>query len=387
MNVKKIDLPVSGVVFWPVGNGDSSSIVVDTNHIIQMDLRHPEGASEQDDPHTPMVDQLIEVLPTKDGKPYLSVFALSHADQDHCLGFEDLLDRVTIGEIWHTPRVFREYAKDLCDDAKAFRKEAKRRVSETVKNGAQTPAGDRVRIIGYDDLLNEDDYKGFPEEKLTIPGNSFDEIDGETLSDQFRAFVHAPFKDDSAGERNETSLALQITLKHDEQELRALLMGDLSYPTIRRMFDETDDSGDVAWNILLGPHHCSKSVMYWKGEDEEEESLKQDILDDLSSAAKDPGYVVVSSDPIPSSNKAGDNPPHFKAKSRYEEIAPDGFLCTQEHGSHDEPDPIVFDLGEADLLRGETEENEEGENKIAAAVSTARGTEEPPAKHVGFGER
>ena len=62
----------------------------------------------------------MALLPEDDGKPSLAVFVLTHPDEDHCLGFKDLLKRVKIGEIWFTPRVFREYSKDLSDDAKAF---------------------------------------------------------------------------------------------------------------------------------------------------------------------------------------------------------------------------------------------------------------------------
>ena len=51
-------------------------------------------------------------------------------------------------------------------------------------------------------------------------------------------------------------------------ELRALLLGDLSYPIIKRIF-EVSEEDDLAWNVLLAPHHCSKAVMYWKDEGDE----------------------------------------------------------------------------------------------------------------------
>ena len=81
----------------------------------------------------PVVDLLAETLPKVDDEPYLAVFALTHADKDHCLGFADLLDKVRIGELWATPRLWREYqmenAPDLCADAKAFQEEAERRIA------------------------------------------------------------------------------------------------------------------------------------------------------------------------------------------------------------------------------------------------------------------
>ena len=380
-----LELPSQGFVFWPVGTGDSTTIAVTEDVVLQVDLRHLKAADEEDDPHTPIVDRLVELLPQINEKPYLSVFALTHPDEDHCLGFADLLDQVNIGELWFTPRIFREYTKDLCDDAKAFRKEAKRRVKETIYQEGDVDSGDRVRIIGYDDLLKEKEYKDFPRDRLTIPGNEILELDGEDYSDYFRAFVHAPFKDDADSERNDTSLALQVTLYQGDTTAQALLLGDLCYPIIRQIFDRSEDD-DLAWNVMLAPHHCSKSVMYWQDEDEDEESLKQDILDDMEEATVDPGYIVASSEPIPASNKSGDNPPHAKAKRRYEEIAPDEFLCTQEHPNEEAPEPIIFSLDDGDFeyIQPGSKESK-NENDLANSVAVARGDAAPPTERIGFG--
>src|SRR5713226_4227465 len=92
-NESKIEnpLPNQGVVFAPVGTGDSSTIVIDDEHVIQVDLHHMEQANESDSKHTPVVDILKGSLPQRNGRPYLAVFALTHADADHCQGFGDLL--------------------------------------------------------------------------------------------------------------------------------------------------------------------------------------------------------------------------------------------------------------------------------------------------------
>ena len=381
-----INVPDRGFVFWPVGSGDSTTIVVDSDTFVQVDLRHLACVDDDDeDPRMAVIDKLEEILPKVDGKPFLSVFIMTHPDEDHCRGFADLLKRVTIGELWHAPRVFREYPKDLCDDATAFRKEAKRRVAKIIENGGTAEAGDRVRVIGYDDLLNEDDYRGFPSDLLSIPGSSVSELNGVDCDDRFKAFIHGPFKDDCEGERNDTSVALQISLYDGDATAKALLFGDLCYAPIKRIFDSSD-ADDLAWNIFLAPHHCSKSVMYAKGEGETEESLKQDILDSIEAAAVTPGFIVASSEPIPESNQAGDNPPHAKAKHRYEEIVPDTFLCTQEHPSTKVPEPIIFSFSESGLEYQKPEGEEiEKSHSVAAAVLAARGTGTPPADRVGFG--
>ena len=379
-------LPAKGFVFWPVGTGDSTTIAISEDAIMQVDLHHLSSADDDDDPHTPIVDRLVDFLPKVDTKPYLAVFVLTHPDEDHCLGFADLASRVKVGELWFSPRVFREYKKDLCDDAKAFQKEASRRVKKTIDEKGNAKSGDHVRIIGYDDLLKEDEYKGFPRERLTVPGNAITKLDGGDYDGTFRAFVHAPFKDDAGGERNDTSIALQITLTAGKVAGHSLLLGDHCYPTVKRIFDRSKPS-DLQWNVLLAAHHCSKSVMYWQDEDDKDEVLKQDILDAMEKAELSPGHIVTSSEPIPESNQSGDNPPHAKAKHRYEEIAKNGFLCTQEHPDKDKPEAIVFELTEKgpQLRESKRSKASEGQKSLAAGVVAARGTNEPPEDRVGFG--
>jgi hypothetical protein len=184
--------------------------------------------------------------------------------------------------------VFREYDKDLSDDAVAFRKEAKRRVAAIIKAGGDPGAGNRVRVVGYDDLLSEDDYRGFPARAFTTPGQSVTMVAGADVSDRFRAFVHASFKNDAAEARNETSLALQVLIGSAQRTMAGLFLGDLAYPTIRRVLDKTHNHRNndmLSWDALLAPHHCSKKVMYEKNE-EGQGVLKQDVLDEFSASQR-----------------------------------------------------------------------------------------------------
>ncbi len=361
-------LPARGLVFWPVGNGDSTTIVVNSEIFLQVDLNHLEKSDDDDDASWAVVDELVERLPKVDGRPYLSAFALTHPDQDHCRGFANLFDKVDIGELWFTPRVFAEYNKDLCDDAVDFKKEAQRRVRKTVKAKGDPGAGNRVRIIGYSELLEEDEFKNFPKDRLTVPGNEIAKIDEQNVADEFRAFVHAPFKDDEAGERNDTSLGMQVTLYENHQKLRVLLVGDLSYPIIKRIF-EVSEEDDLVWNVLLAPHHCSKAAMYWKEEGDEKEELKKHIVEEMDKASLEPNRVVSSSNPVPSSNKAGDNPPHAKAKTQYESIT-DSFLCTM-----DQENPVVAEIGNNGIvLAGAATAS----MSASQAADSAQGANEPP---------
>jgi beta-lactamase superfamily II metal-dependent hydrolase len=391
--MSKLKLPDPGFVFWPVGCGDSTTVVINKDTIVQIDVHHVADAEEEDDPRIPIVDRLIELLPKKSGKPYLAAFGATHLDRDHVQGFADLLDRVVIGDLWFTPRILWEQKQDdqaeLCEDAKAFEKEAERRIKLMKKQGA-AGSGDRIRIIGYNEVLKEhsDIYKDLPEGAVTIPGSTFTHIDGEDQSERFSAFVHAPFKVDTEGERNDTSFALQVTLTDGENSGRALLLGDLSYPTLKRIFDRSKKE-KLAWGAFLAPHHCSKSAMYWKGEDDDEEKLKRDILEAIEKAEDDGGYIIASSTKVPASDEKGANPPHAKAAKRYRELVDDGhFLCTAEHPSESSPEPVVFELDDGALvLRGGAEKSNESKASLAQAVQTARGAAAPAAQPVGFGRR
>lgn len=377
-------LPTRGLVFWPVGNGDSTTISIDGEAVLQVDLNHLGCSEDDEDKREPVVDRLVECLPKRNGKPYLAAFVLTHPDRDHCCGFADLLRRVDIGELWFSPRVFGEYKDELCDDAQAFRKEALRRRDKTITLGLDTPSGDRIQVIGYDDLLKDDDFKGFPRERLTVPGNSITEIDGRELAGVFKAFIHAPFKDDANGDRNGTSIGMQVSLFENGKAMRAMLLGDLSYPIVSRIFKRSQ-AADLAWNVFQTPHHCSKSVMYWRDNPESEETLRQDVLDMIKKAKGAPAHIVSSSMPIPERSESGDNPPHARAKNRYEELGAETFTCTQEHPSEKKPEPLVIVIGAGGAeIRGGKQATE-ARGSLSDAVRLARGAGEPPATKVGFG--
>ena len=229
---------------------------------MQIDLHHLQCSEEPTNPSAAIIDELEAILPRRNGKPYLSLFVLTHPDRDHCRGFADLLKRVTIGEIWHAPRIFREFHKDLCDDAQKFRAEIRRRRALAISQNGNLSAGDRIRVIGWDDILNDEKYRGFPRHLVTIPGQTVTAFDGDDHALVFRAFIHGPFKEEFDCERNDTSVAMQINLKRGAATGSALLLGDYAYENVRRVFTVTADKSNLAWDMFLSPHHCSKKAIY-----------------------------------------------------------------------------------------------------------------------------
>ncbi len=383
------ELPEKGFVFWPVGTGDSTTIMVDSETALQVDIRHTAKSEDEETTEWAIIDHLVEVLPKRDGKPYLAVFALTHPDKDHVQGFEELIQRVEIGELWYTPRILRDYEdnEDLCEDAVAFRNEADRRRKAVLADPGNIAPGDRIKVIGHDEILNEEKYTDLPESCKEHPGTTIKLIDGEDQSDKCVVFIHAPFSDDQAKERNNTSLALQVALKDGDRKLEALLLGDREYPTISRIFRTTEEHNNeefLAWDILLAPHHCSKKVMFFQNPDEEKPTLKPDIMEDFEKHAKDAAHIVASAHAAFSDGK-GDNPPHQKAREKYEEIVDSGhFLCTHETPTEAEPEPIVFGLSESGVTHPEKKKGTAAA-ALVGALGAARGQAKPPTEHVGFG--
>ena len=382
-------LPSRGFVFWPVGNGDSTTIVIKENEVVmQVDMRHCEEAENEDSPMAPVIDELVRLLPKKNGKPYLSLFALTHPDEDHCLGFKELLKKVHIGELWHTPRVFREYKKDFCEDAQAFRDEARRRRDVTIAKQGEVESGDRVRVIGHDDMFEDEDYAGFPAYWRTTPGKSITEVDGKEMGDIFEAFIHAPFVDDMEKTRNNTSLSFQINLIEGDQVGKGLFFGDREYPLIKKIFDKTKErerTQHLEWDVMLSSHHCSKCAMYWADAEEEEQTLKQDMMDDFEAAKREGGYIIASSR-SDFGDEEGKLPPHLKARNRYEEILDAGhFVCTHEHPNKQEPQPVVFGVDANGIRYEKPDGKAQAVGNVAAAVCNARGGDAPPIEQVGFG--
>jgi hypothetical protein len=374
------EFPSRGFVFWPVGNGDSTTIVVDDETIVQLDLNHRDDAETDADPHAPIIDRLVERLPVLGGKRYLAAFGLTHADADHCRGFKRLLEEedVLIGDLWFSPRILWE-RDELTDDAKAFCDEAERRIGVN-RRGAAT-SGDRIRVIGDADILAE--YDDLPSECFTKPGEWFSEIDGEDREGEFHSFVHAPYREDAERERNATSVALKVTLYDSDAAGRVIMFGDLHHETLERIFD-SDDADSLEWNVFLAPHHCSDSAMFVEPESGGERELDSKIMAAFEAAGSSPTYIVSSSEPIPASNDPGDNPPHARAKTEYEKIC-ERFECTGEWPSQTQPEPLVFHF--VDGAFGVRDSTSAAKRALTAATATARGDTQTPGQRHGYGRR
>ncbi len=388
-----MDINEKSVIFWPVGTGDSTTLVLRPGQIVmQIDLHHLAKADDKENPEWPIIDHLIKLLPKKYGRPYLALFVLTHPDQDHIRGFKELLSKVLIGELWHTPKIFRDQADEeaMCEDAKAFRKEAHRRRKAIADNPVNIKSGDRLRVIGHDDILLEPDYQQLPDHCKSRPAESVVMVDGIDLTGDFMAFIHAPFKADQAKNKNNTSLSLNVVLWEGEKYGQFFFFGDREYPTIKQIFETTEAHPKnipyLGWHVILCSHHCSKGVMYWQDEDDDEACFKQDIMDYLAKYSKQ-GYIVASAR-ADFTDGEGDNPPHRKARRQYEKIVKAGhFICTHEYPTIKSPAPVIFTVGKNGFTFTDKRSLAQGPAPLAAAVTAARGSSAPPATQTTFGAK
>lgn len=380
------------VVFWPVGTGDSSTIVLKPNKtIMQIDLRHLEKADDPKEPEWPIIDYLVKVLPKRSNRPYLALFVLTHPDKDHIQGFAELLKKVDIGELWHTPKVFRDQSdqEKLCPDAKAFRKEVHRRRKVILTDPKNVKSGDRIRIIGHDDILKEDDYAGLPDDCKSRPGEIVNMVDGEDSASDFQIFIHGPFKDDQGKDKNNTSLSINVVIHEKEKSGQFFFFGDREYPAIKQIFETTEKNKNnmnyLGWDVMLCSHHCSKSIMYWQDEGEEKETFKQDIIDYFEKYNKNGDGYIVSSSHSEFTDGDGDNPPHKKARKCYEKIVKAGnFICTHEYPDKKNPIPLVFTIDTDGIAFHDKRDKNKGAAGLAG-LDEARGDKKPSNIQVGFG--
>lgn len=357
------------ITFYPVKNGDSNLIEFSDGVKMLIDCKFRSEAESDNDDYN-VIDDLLtnKLVNKKHGLPYLNAFVLTHPDQDHCLGFgkkffleknpetedptkeEKDSNLILIGELWYSPRVFTEHEDDLSDDAKAFKKEAERRMQLWKDNDStKDKPGNRIRIIGYSDV---DDLDGIPDECITAAGEEINKVDGASRS-SYRFFIHSPFKNAIDGDsRNETSIVMQVRIDSGSKTNvgKVFFGGDAEWRVWKKIQEKTKDSKFLEWNLFEAPHHCSYTFFADSRDDEPEQS-SIDFLEHRTGN----GYIVSSSKTI---KKNSDNPPCQKAKNRYIEKLDndeDYFKCTEEN---EEQKPVVFLIKSDGVLLDEVQTQE-----------------------------
>ena len=175
---------------------------------------------------------------------------------------------------------------------------------------------------------------------------------------------------------NPTSLVIRWTVRVGTRDNLIMLGGDSTVDVWKRLEAEVlgNSPDDLAWNILVAPHHCSRHTL-GRAEDGEDGEFEdsQSALDALGEQ-RDKGFIVSSSRIIV---RNGNSPPSFYAKNRYLRILARGgdinddavrrrFRCTGGDATDKSPAHVVFELtASGPLLK------QKNKAKAAAAVAAS----------------
>jgi hypothetical protein len=350
------------ITLYPVDNGDMTLIETANAKKILIDT-HIRAAADDPDDDTPDVATWLRERLNRDadGRRYVDAFLLSHPDKDHCGGLDEHFhlgplstwdkkkDKIIIREIWSSPVVFRRACKEhpLCNDAKAFQKEAIRRVELYRKNRTSSD-GDRILIMGEDENGKTDDLTAI----LIKVDETFSKINGAPdATIIMRLLGPLPAVDDEEEDtltKNNSSVIMQYRLSSgtNTDACRFLSGGDADVAIWERQWARHKNSlGDLSYDLLQTPHHCSWHTLSYDSWSElgEKAKVSPDARNALSQA-RTGANIVASSKPITDNDS---DPPCVRAKREYESITKSvngTFRCTGEYPSSEKPGIMEFEI-------------------------------------------
>ena len=250
-----------------VDNGDMTLFEFESGRrlLVDCDIR---AAADDPEHETPNVASQLRERLKRDGagRLYVDAFLLTHPDEDHCRGLrshfhlgplEDWVksdDKIVIREMWSSPIVFRRASTNhnLCEDAKAWNKEARRRVA-SFRAKRFSADGERILILGRDIDGKTDDLAAI----LVEVDTEFSKICGASdLTFSARLLAPLPGSDEDEEDvlsKNDSSVVLNLSLKANYVEgARYLLGGDAGVAIWEKVWDRNKDLKHVLeYDVLL----------------------------------------------------------------------------------------------------------------------------------------
>lgn len=355
----------SKVTFFPVGEKNGGMILLrlnDTNTTtILLDCCIGEDLIAD---YCDVNEELRNRLPTdSEERPYVDAFILTHRHEDHLKGLqthfhlgspEDYPEpkgndnkKIFIRELWSSHNFWKPSSEKypLCENAKAFNKEMKRRVKLFEDSSKIQDEGNRAIIIGKDpdgktDNLGEINYD---------IGDVFTKINNKNISSKISGLILSPIvqqeneEDECFTDKNRQSVVINLTVKEGEESNKLLLAADAECLVWETLWEENKNSKEnLKYDILVAPHHCSwHSLSYDSQSNDDDPKVCQNAKSALSQK-KTGAFIVSQSKPI--KNEDAD-PPSKAAKDEYLTIVSKSqFICTNDYPNEKEPEPIEFEL-------------------------------------------
>jgi hypothetical protein len=260
--------------------------------------------------------------------------------------------------MWSSPVVFRRAdanGESLCEDAKAWAKEARRRVKLFREKGFATGEGDRILIVGDDIDGKTDDIQD-----IVVRLNEIVNVCNRVQANVFVARLLAPLppendEDEDTLRHNQSSVILRFSLAGGgiSDRCRFLTGGDAEVAIWKRLWNShgTSHSDWLSYDIGQTPHHCSWRSLSFDRWSEMGEDVKVDADARKALSQTRKGAVIVAScKPIKADD---DNPPHERAKREYLDILGDDeerFFCTDEYWE-DKKLALEFEVKSSGIVR------------------------------------
>ncbi|HIJ61929.1 MAG TPA: hypothetical protein HPQ04_04480 [Rhodospirillaceae bacterium] len=340
----------SKLTIFAAGNGDTIMIEAHGKTILTDIHYRRSQAEDEDNDRVPDFAPDIRAACPDDR---LHVFVLTHPDKDHTYGFEVLFHtgvpgswnrypkdgepKILVDEIWCSPysvnpHYVTEHAKPLLDEIK------RRHKLQGTTDGML--AGNRLTVMDMEGTTSGSVVPGLSWRLLAPTKPEWD-------------IPKAP-EGEPRTSSNPTCLVIRWKVTVDGKDNLILLGGDSTVETWERIGEEihAKTPDDLAWHILVAPHHCSRHSLGWVEDDTKDNDFQESegALRALGEM-RGKGFVVSSSKRV---NHLKSPPPSQQAKNRYLKILADGgevdgavrkrFICTGGDADTDKPIHAVFNL-------------------------------------------
>ena len=347
------------IVFYPVGNGDTSQIILENGKRILFDFRHLKKTETGDGPEINLRDRLKDELKEAKKKSF-DVVAFTHSDKDHIENSTEFFEllyadkykgdgRIKIDELWVPSSMILETAPNEQQSSEfvIWRQEARYRLRE----------GKGIRVFSKPEKLKD----WLEENGLTLESRRDLITDAGKIApiftlegDGVEFFCHSPFiKHIDEGEdlRNGAALVFNIRFKVGTETFDYLSVGDSKWEVLEDIVQATKNHGNedrICWDLYNIPHHCSYRVL--SDDKGETETTPKPLIKELLLSGKEGAYIVSSSNPI-QDTEAGrkqELPPHIQAKKCYQSHLKENkgakFITTMEEPSSEKPEPLTFNI-------------------------------------------
>jgi hypothetical protein len=347
------------VRFYPVGNGDTSQVILKNGRRVLFDFCHRADGESEDSPLIDLKKTLREELNAAKREDF-DVVAFTHGDDDHISASTEFFwlqhagkyqgkDRIKIKELWVPAGMLLEEGtnENQSSEVIIWRQEARHRLKE----------GKGILVFSKPEKLKkwcEDNDVDFEARKhLFIDAGKL--VPGFTLgNDEVEFFVHSPFikhTDEGDELRNNCSLIFQVRFEVAGVRTDYLAVGDAGYETFEDIVEATKwhkNDERLDWHLFNIAHHCSYLAL--GPEKGEKETKPTDNVKDLLKHGQKEAYIVSSSNPIPDDRAAykQTQPPHIQARNTYEkhleEVGGRDFLVTMEEPNTHKPQVLEFEI-------------------------------------------